>query len=126
MGETFARPGFTIIQDNLPVASMAETLLDSVTASATVDLDCSVTGDLILTHKISGAVTGGYVALWQLFEINIESVSKNLNLVTIVTITPHGFLTGETITIEGVTPASYNGDFVVTVIDDFTFTYSLV
>jgi len=41
------------------------------------------------------------------------------------TATGHGFVTGDTVTIDGASLAAYNGTFAVTVIDANTFTYNL-
>ncbi len=38
----------------------------------------------------------------------------------------HGFSTGQTITIAGATQAEYNGSYVITRVDDNTFTYTIV
>lgn len=44
--------------------------------------------------------------------------------VTVTTKTPHSFATGNTITIGGLTPPTYDGSFIVNVIDNFNFTYT--
>lgn len=45
--------------------------------------------------------------------------------VVTVTIAGHGYTTGQTVTIAGVTPAGYNGTYVITVTSTSTFTYAL-
>ena len=126
MGIPNTRPGFSIINAGTPDFKSSRLLIDAATETTYVDLDCGCTSDLILSHKISGSPgTGGYVALWQLIGTNITSVSKNLNVVTITTLTPHGLVTGESVTIEGLTPTELNGTFAVTYIDDLTFSYSI-
>lgn len=45
--------------------------------------------------------------------------------VVTVTVTGHGYATGNIVTIAGVTPAGYNGSYVITVTDANTFTYAL-
>jgi hypothetical protein len=42
-----------------------------------------------------------------------------------VSLTGHGYSTGDLVTIAGATPAAYNGDFTITVVDANTFTYTL-
>lgn len=41
-----------------------------------------------------------------------------------VTLTAHGYVTGQTITVSGVTPAAFNGSWVITVTATNTFTYT--
>jgi hypothetical protein len=42
-----------------------------------------------------------------------------------VTLTGHGYSSGDLVTIAGATPAAYDGDFTITVVDANTFTYNL-
>lgn len=58
--------------------------------------------------------------------IAIVGSDRTSNVVTVSTIIPHGFITGDTVIITGVTgPAnSYNGSFTVTYVNPTTFTYS--
>jgi hypothetical protein len=51
------------------------------------------------------------------------TVSRVGTLVTAITATPHGWGSGYSITIAGANQAGYNGTFVITVVDDTTFTY---
>lgn len=44
---------------------------------------------------------------------------------TVNTSVAHGFTTGDSVTIAGVTPAGYNGTYTVTVVDSDTFTYTV-
>lgn len=123
MSDNAARPGFTIIESTGPPVRSSEQLFTDATESASVELDCSDTLNLIVTHKMSVGAEG-YVALWQQLSSDIISLSKVLNVVTAKTRNPHGLISGESVTIEDVVPTSYNGTFTVTVVDDYTFTYS--
>ena len=57
----------------------------------------------------------------------IDSISWNAGVVTVVTTTPHGIPSGDTIPviISGCTPAGYNGTFAATYVSSVSFTYPL-
>ena len=50
----------------------------------------------------------------------------NAGVVTITTAQPHTYSVGQSITISGMTPAGYNGTYVITGVTKTTFTYILV
>jgi Tfp pilus assembly protein PilV len=52
----------------------------------------------------------------------VVAAGTNDDVVTIVTSSPHQFITGQSVTISGL--ADFNGNFVVTVVNDTTFTYT--
>jgi hypothetical protein len=54
------------------------------------------------------------------------SGSSSGTTATVVTAVAHGFTSGETVVISGVTPAGYNGTYVITVTNTTTFTYTTV
>jgi hypothetical protein len=54
----------------------------------------------------------------------ITSISRTANVVSITTIQAHFYVTGQSITISGVTPSGFNGNFAITVTGSTTFTYS--
>lgn len=58
--------------------------------------------------------------------IVISTIARSGNTVTVDTATPHGYSTGNVITISGVSggTTSFNGSFTITVTDTDTFTYS--
>lgn len=58
--------------------------------------------------------------------IVITTIARSSNTVTVDTATPHGYTTGDVITISGVTggTTSFNGAFTITVTDADTFTFS--
>lgn len=70
--------------------------------------------DLKVTH-LETAVGGGATT----------SGSWAAGSATINTTLPHGFITGDSVVIAGVTPAGYNGTFTVTYVDADTFTYTV-
>jgi hypothetical protein len=54
----------------------------------------------------------------------ITSISESGSIVTVVTNGAHGFSTGQSVVISGVTPSGYNGTFTATVVNGTTFTYT--
>lgn len=54
----------------------------------------------------------------------IGTIQRATNVVTVVTNTPHGLVTGDTTTISGVSTTSFNATVIVTYVDSFTFTYA--
>ncbi|MGN7612955.1 hypothetical protein ACQZV8_12820 [Magnetococcales bacterium HHB-1] len=50
--------------------------------------------------------------------------TRGTTTVTVDTSSNHGYTTGNSITITGVTPADYNGTYTITVIDSDTFTFT--
>lgn len=60
----------------------------------------------------------------QFATIAITAAIENGLVVTVTTATPHGFITGNVVSIQGVTAAPFNGVWnVLQVTDQFTFTY---
>jgi uncharacterized repeat protein (TIGR01451 family) len=53
----------------------------------------------------------------------VTSLTEAGNVASAVTATPHNFVTGDSVTISGASPAGYNGTFNVTVTGATTFTY---
>ena len=53
----------------------------------------------------------------------VSSLTSTGALATCVTSAPHGYVTGADVTLQGATPAEYNGRFNVTVLDPTTFTF---
>lgn len=58
-------------------------------------------------------------------QVNVSSITRVGNLVTVVTVTAHGFKTGNVSSISGANETEYNGEFAVTVVNDTTFTYTV-
>jgi len=56
--------------------------------------------------------------------IAIASASYSTPIVTITTAYPHGFSTGDLVTIKGLLPSGYNGEWTITATGPLTFTYS--
>lgn len=59
--------------------------------------------------------------------LTIDSISWNTGIVTVVTSTPHGIPSGDTIpmVIAGCSPAGYNGTYACTYVNSTSFTYPL-
>ncbi len=58
-------------------------------------------------------------------QIHGGGASRASNVVTITTLSPHGFITGDTIIISGVSDTSFNGSFIITgTPTSTTFTYA--
>lgn len=55
----------------------------------------------------------------------IQSITHVGTLATVTTASAHGLVTGNQITITGVTPSAYNGTFKITVVDATHFTYTM-
>ena len=57
-------------------------------------------------------------------DVAVTSITRSSTTAT-VTATAHGFTTGDQVNIRGAAQADYNGDFIVTVTDANTFTYTV-
>lgn len=57
--------------------------------------------------------------------VAVGTLSRSGATVTVVTSTPHGFLTNDYVTVAGATPVAYNGRVKVTVVDPLTFTFTV-
>jgi hypothetical protein len=55
----------------------------------------------------------------------VSATSWSGGLATVTTLTNHGFSTGDSITISGVTPSGYNGTYTITVLSTTQFSYLL-
>jgi hypothetical protein len=56
---------------------------------------------------------------------NIQTLTRSGTTVTATFASPHNFNTGQIVTISGVTPVAYNGNYVVSVINSNSFTYQI-
>ena len=56
---------------------------------------------------------------------SISSITRSGGTATVTTATPHGFTTGQSLTIAGATQTEYNGTFTITVTGTSTFTYTV-
>ena len=56
----------------------------------------------------------------------ISSVTHVGTTATVNTSTAHGLITGNQVTMSGFTPSEYNGTFIITKVDDDTFTYTML
>jgi len=57
-------------------------------------------------------------------DVSVTSITRSSTTAT-VTATAHGFTTGDQVNIRGAVQTDYNGDFIVTVTDADTFTYTV-
>jgi hypothetical protein len=57
-------------------------------------------------------------------DVSVTSITRSSTTAT-VTATAHGFTTGDQVNIRGAAETDYNGDFIVTVTDANTFTYTV-
>lgn len=55
---------------------------------------------------------------------NVASASEAGTTVTVTTTAANTFVTGQSVTVSGITPSGYNGTFQVTVVNSTTFTYT--
>lgn len=55
----------------------------------------------------------------------ISSISHLAAVALVTTAAPHGLVTGNRVVISGATPADYNGDYVVTVVNSTQFEYTM-
>lgn len=94
----------------------------AATANATINASGQVSATAMVTDgEYSVAPTGITVANPS---VAITAATWLTNVATI-TAANHGFLTGYSVVIAGVTPAGYNGTYTITVVDANTFTYAL-
>lgn len=103
-------------------------------------VDAAYTGDVeVRGHRQSGDENGHAfglrvstagaigVAKWKMGTgVVIASLTSVGTLATAITLIPHGFTTGNTVTVAGATPAEYNVTAVITVTGASTFTYVIV
>lgn len=92
----------------------------------------TMVGTIGTSIPASTGFTSGDVILTSVDEITISSIATSVssltrvgNTVTVVTSSGHSLATGLTTTISGADQTTYNGSFVVTVLDTTTFTYQV-
>lgn len=93
-----------------------------------------ITPEFITTYNnLMGNFTVAYTShkpiseLYGVFSIvlNIETLSYNSGTVTVTSKYKHGYVSGATVMISGANELDYNGSFIVTIVDDYIFTYTL-
>jgi uncharacterized phage protein gp47/JayE len=57
--------------------------------------------------------------------LSLASLTRVGNTATATTSEPHGFATGQTVTISGASQSAYNKNFVITATSNFTFTFTV-
>lgn len=80
----------------------------------------TVTGVNTFTYTFAGS--GTTPATGTIYYVK-SGLTRSGNTATVVTVQPHGYVTGADITISGANASEYNGRFNITVVDDYTFTY---
>jgi hypothetical protein len=66
-----------------------------------------------------------YIVNYGLTALSVSSITRAGSTATATTATPHGYVTGQSVTIAGATQGAYNGTFVITVTSATTFTYTV-
>lgn len=88
----------------------------------------SKTSDTTFTFSVPeypvSPASGSYTASVPSAPKAVGSISRSGNTAT-VTLTSHGYVNGQSITIAGATQSQYNGTFSITTIDANTFTYTV-
>jgi subtilisin-like proprotein convertase family protein len=106
----FSAPGLT-----MPATSLASAEVGTFTSA-----------DVLGATGPVGPVSGNFTVTPGT-ELNVgvaSAVASAGGTVTVTTKSPFAFLSGQLVTISGLTPASFNGTFAVTVTDSTHFTYS--
>lgn len=80
----------------------------------------TVTGANTFTYTFAGS--GTTPATGTIYYVK-SGLTRSGNTATVVTVLPHGYVTGADITIRGANASEYNGRVNITVIDAYTFTY---
>lgn len=57
--------------------------------------------------------------------VTISSITNSTTTATLTTATPHGLVTGASVTVSGASPSAYNGTFSITVTSATAFTYTM-
>jgi len=105
-------------QDKLTRNGFMEIIQSNASDDAVVaDIDQYVSANTTSAVLLSGLVVD--------IPFNITSLSESDLVVTAVTVYPHIYITGMHITISGASDSAYNGEYIITVIDSNTFTYTV-
>jgi hypothetical protein len=113
------------ISGTITAANANGTAANSIANVGTLDNRLGVPNlglGIVNNHQPPTSVAGTY-------DMTASGVTKTITSLTnsgttaTATSTAHGYSTGMTITISGATPAAYNGEFEITVVDANTFTY---
>jgi hypothetical protein len=113
----------------------------TLTGNATIAglLNLSGTGEMLvnvgttaqrLNNKIGGFRYNSQIKQFEGCTIiagqTISTITYVTTTATLTTATAHGLSTGMYVTISGTTPAAYSGEFVITVTNSTTFTYTML
>lgn len=115
------------------INSTTNTLTSLTSSGTTASAVVSIGHGYINGQKvqISGATPNGYNGI---FAISVPSVNQNISsgnltgsgVTASCTLTGHGYASGQSVTIAGANQSYYNGNFVINVIDENTFTYNTI
>jgi len=100
----------------------------TVTPSTTVSTSATTTTSTVTTPRTATTYTLNnptYSTKTNSSILRCGSLSSGSCLVSVTTSSNHGFSTGDTITLSGVTPSTYNGAFSITKTGNKTYTYTL-
>nr|WP_316643582.1 PilC/PilY family type IV pilus protein [uncultured Roseateles sp.] len=100
----------------------------TVTPGTTVSTSATTTTSTVTTPHTSTTYTLNnptYTTKTNSTVSHCSSLSSGSCLVTVTTGSNHGFSTGDTITLSGIAPATYNGAFTITKTGNKSYTYTL-
>jgi subtilisin-like proprotein convertase family protein len=103
--------------DGLQVVSTtpaANAVLPAGTSALDVQFNQAVLGSTLNAANVTLAAT-----------FPVKTITSSGTLARVTTVSPHGFVTGQSVTIAGAAQAGYNGTFTVAVTGPNTFTYTL-
>jgi hypothetical protein len=84
------------------------------------------TGGISLTQIAQGGATHEQALTWnEPVAISAATYSSTFAVSTYTTSTPHGFATGDTVAVTGITPSSWNRTATITKVDRVKFFFSL-
>lgn len=102
----------------------------ATSAASTVGPFTILPNNRLFTSQVEMVQAGGKVYIFRgragTTVISSTNITHNntTNLVTVVTTTDHGYVTGQEVTVYGAGHVNYNGNFVITVVNSTTFTYT--
>lgn len=116
--------GWSVVDTNSVVQEMWTGIITLGTFAATTDQAYyqQVAGGVATNFKLTNNVNQAVQVYKSI--ATTTSGSSSSTTATVNTVAAHGLVTGDSVTITGVTPSGYNGTYVVTVTDTDTFTYT--
>ena len=106
-------------------ATAAQTVFRGVVTGVNVQLSGSGVGNRAeFTCEDSSAVLSRLIIGQQDTKRAISTITRTSNVTTVTTAVAHGFSTGNSVAINGVTGTGFNGSYSITKTGDTTFTYA--